>query len=114
MRIDPQTLEPRFRVIGSEVWSDEDEFAAATAGVGITGICGSGIIEVVAEMFLAGIISADGVIDGALAGRSPRIVAMAERSPTCCTRARSRFASPRTTCARSSSPRPRCTPVYAC
>src|SRR4029077_5533713 len=41
---------------------------------GITGICGSGIIEVVAEMFLAGIVTEDGVIDGELAARSPRIV----------------------------------------
>ena len=32
---------------------------------GITGICGSGIIEVVAELFLAGVIDADGVVDGA-------------------------------------------------
>ena len=75
VRIDPQTLEPRFRVIGSEVWSDDPEFDDATAGVGITGICGSGIIEVVAEMFLAGIISSDGVIDGGLAARTSRIVA---------------------------------------
>jgi len=41
---------------------------------GVTGICGSGIIEVIAEMFLAGIISRDGVIDGELASRSDRIV----------------------------------------
>jgi uncharacterized 2Fe-2S/4Fe-4S cluster protein (DUF4445 family) len=41
----------------------------------VTGICGSGIIEVIAEMYLAGIISQDGVIDGQLAARSDRIVA---------------------------------------
>ena len=39
----------------------------------MTGICGSGIIEVVAEMFLAGLISEDGVIDGSLAERCPRL-----------------------------------------
>ncbi|HWZ64909.1 MAG TPA: ASKHA domain-containing protein [Steroidobacteraceae bacterium] len=74
VRIDPVTLEPRFRVIGSELWSDEPGFAQAIAGSGVTGICGSGIIEVIAEMYLAGIISHDGVIDGALAERSARIV----------------------------------------
>ncbi len=47
---------------------------AGAAGIGVTGICGSGIIEALAEMFLAGIISADGVIDGALASRTRRIV----------------------------------------
>ncbi|MCI5076204.1 ASKHA domain-containing protein [Oricola sp.] len=75
VRIDPETLEPRFRVIGSELWSDESGFAEATEKTGITGICGSGIIEVVAEMFLAGVISEDGVVDGSLAAKSPRIVA---------------------------------------
>ena len=49
--------------------------ALETAGAGITGICGSGIIEVIAELFLAGVITADGVIDGAVAARTPRIVA---------------------------------------
>ncbi|MBS0367175.1 MAG: DUF4445 domain-containing protein [Proteobacteria bacterium] len=74
VRIDPQTLEARVRVIGSDLWSDEPGFAEAVAATGVTGICGSGIIEVIAEMYLAGIISQDGVIDGALAARSPRIV----------------------------------------
>ena len=74
VRIDPVTLEPRFRVIGAEPWSDEDGFAEAVKATGVTGICGSGIIEVVAEMFLAGIISEDGVVNGALAAASPRII----------------------------------------
>jgi uncharacterized 2Fe-2S/4Fe-4S cluster protein (DUF4445 family) len=74
VRIDPVTLEPRYRVIGIEPWSDEPGFAEAAKAIRVTGICGSGIIEVVAEMFLAGIISEDGVIDGALAARSPRIL----------------------------------------
>ncbi len=73
VRIDPSTLEPRFKVIGAELWSDDPGFAAATAGLGVTGICGSGIIEILAELFLAGVIRADGTIDGSLAGRSPRI-----------------------------------------
>jgi uncharacterized 2Fe-2S/4Fe-4S cluster protein (DUF4445 family) len=75
VRIDPETLEPRFKVIGCDLWSDEPGFPEAVTGVGITGICGSGIIEVVAEMFLAGIVSADGVVDGRLAARSPRVIA---------------------------------------
>jgi len=75
VRIDPETLEPRFSVIGSELWSDETGFAEATAGIGVTGICGSGIIEVVAEMFLAGIIDTDGVVNGAMASRNPRVEA---------------------------------------
>ncbi len=74
VRIDPQTLEPRFRVIGVDKWSDEEGFAEDAAAVGVTGICGSAIIEVVAEMYLAGIISEDGVVDGALAARSLRII----------------------------------------
>ncbi len=77
VRIDKDTLEPRFRVIGVDAWSDAPGFAEAvsTAGTGVTGICGSGIIEVVAELYLAGVITADGVIDGALAARTPRVVA---------------------------------------
>jgi uncharacterized 2Fe-2S/4Fe-4S cluster protein (DUF4445 family) len=75
VRIDRETLEPRFKVIGSDLWSDEPGFSAATAASGITGVCGSGIIEVIAEMYLAGIINQDGVLDGRLANRSPRIVA---------------------------------------
>jgi len=74
VRIDPATLEPKYKVIGGDHWSDEPEFAETAATVGVTGICGSGIIEAIGEMFLAGIISEDGVIDGALAGRSDRIV----------------------------------------
>lgn len=74
VRIDPATLEPRFKVIGVEQWSDEPGFAEGAEKVGITGICGSAIIEVVAEMYLSGVISADGVVDGSLAARSPRIL----------------------------------------
>jgi uncharacterized 2Fe-2S/4Fe-4S cluster protein (DUF4445 family) len=73
VRIDPQTLEPRFRVIGSDKWSDEPGFAEATRQIGVTGVCGSGIIEALAEMYLVGIINQDGVVDGVLAARSARI-----------------------------------------
>jgi uncharacterized 2Fe-2S/4Fe-4S cluster protein (DUF4445 family) len=74
VRIDPATLEARFKVIGSDLWSDDPGFAEAVSSTGVTGICGSGIIEVIAEMYLAGIISRDGVVDGSLAARSNRIV----------------------------------------
>jgi uncharacterized 2Fe-2S/4Fe-4S cluster protein (DUF4445 family) len=77
VRIDRRTLEPRFKVIGVDAWSDDADFepALADAGTGVTGICGSGIVEVIAELFLAGLITADGTIDGSLSDRSPRIVA---------------------------------------
>lgn len=74
VRIDPETLEPRYRVIGTEMWSNEPGFEDTSWTTGVTGICGSAIIEVVAEMYLTGIISEDGVVDGAMAARSPRIV----------------------------------------
>jgi len=75
VRIDRATFEPRFKVIGCDLWSDERGFAEATAALGVAGVCGSGIIEAMAEMYLAGIISQDGVIDGSLASRTPRVEA---------------------------------------
>ncbi|MGO1117992.1 ASKHA domain-containing protein [Rhodovibrionaceae bacterium A322] len=75
VRVNPETLQPRFRVIGSELWSDEEGFAEETRRTGVTGICGSGIIEVLAELYLAGVIMTDGTIDGSLAEKSSRIVA---------------------------------------
>ena len=72
VRIDSETLEARFKVIGSDLWSDDPAFEEAISHVGITGICGSGIIEAVAEMFLAGILTADGRI---LDHPSERVVA---------------------------------------
>ncbi len=75
VRIDRESLEPRFKVIGCDLWSDDPGFAEATAHTGITGVCGSGIIEVIAEMYLAGVINQDGVVDGRLAERSARVVA---------------------------------------
>ncbi|SDZ35824.1 Uncharacterized 2Fe-2 and 4Fe-4S clusters-containing protein, contains DUF4445 domain [Jannaschia faecimaris] len=62
VEIDPVTKEPRFRVIGSDLWSDDPSFAEATKDSGITGICGSGIIEAVAEMRMAGIVDSKGLI----------------------------------------------------
>ncbi|MEM7720020.1 MAG: ASKHA domain-containing protein [Pseudomonadota bacterium] len=74
VEIDPTTKEPRFRVIGSELWSDEDGFDAATAASGITGICGSGIIEAVAEMRIAGLLDPTGLIGSAEATGTARAI----------------------------------------
>lgn len=74
VEIDRQTLEPRFRVIGCEVWSDDPTFAELNQA-GVTGICGSGIIEVLSEMVSAGIIDAKGVIRGELGEVTNRVVA---------------------------------------
>ena len=75
VRIDPATFEPRLKVIGVDVWSDEPGFAEAVAATGVSGLCGSGIIDVVAEMYLAGVIDSQGVIRGELATATPRVVA---------------------------------------
>ncbi len=65
IEINPETKEPRYRVIGSDLWSDEDGFAEAVGEGGITGICGSGIIEAVAEMRMAGLLDPSGLIGSA-------------------------------------------------
>ena len=62
VEIDSITKDPRFRVIGCELWSDEDGFWEAIKGSGITGICGSGIIEAIAEMRMAGLLDPSGLI----------------------------------------------------
>ncbi len=71
VQIDPVTKLPRFQVIGSDLWSDEDGFEVAIAQTGVTGICGSGIIEVIAEMRLAGIVDGPGLIGSAEQTGSP-------------------------------------------
>lgn len=75
VEIDPVTKTPRFRVIGSDIWSDQDGFDMAIATTGITGICGSGIIEAVAEMRMAGVLDASGLIGSAAQTGSDRCVA---------------------------------------
>ncbi|NGQ92155.1 DUF4445 domain-containing protein [Rhodobacter sp. HX-7-19] len=62
VEIDPVTKDPRFKVIGSDLWSTDEGFAEATRQTGITGICGSGIIEAVAELRLAGLLDPGGLI----------------------------------------------------
>jgi len=65
IEIDPETKEPRFQIIGCDLWSDDPGFADASAATGVTGICGSGIIEAVAEMRMAGLVDAAGLIGSA-------------------------------------------------
>ena len=75
VRIDPETLESRIQVIGSELWSDDPGFKDSIAEFAVSGICGSGIIEAVAQMYLAGVLSSDAVIIGKYADKSDRVVA---------------------------------------
>jgi uncharacterized 2Fe-2S/4Fe-4S cluster protein (DUF4445 family) len=54
VRIDSETREPKYKVIGKADWHTHIEKIDAK------GICGSGIIDVIAEMFKAGIIDKSG------------------------------------------------------
>ncbi len=65
VRIDAQTNKPRFRVIGEERWSDEWDLSPDAAledqpKYRAAGVCGSGIIEVVAELYMSGVLLASG------------------------------------------------------
>ena len=54
IRIDPETLEVSFKIIGEERWRPEFRITGAL------GICGSGIIDGVAELYRAGVIDPSG------------------------------------------------------
>ncbi|MBS4025243.1 MAG: DUF4445 domain-containing protein [Clostridia bacterium] len=54
VRIDPETLEVKYQVIGKEEWLGEGDNS------GVKGLCGSGIVDVIAEMFKADIIEPSG------------------------------------------------------
>jgi uncharacterized 2Fe-2S/4Fe-4S cluster protein (DUF4445 family) len=73
VRIDPETLEARFRVIGFDDWIEPKDGESIPPEAKPTGICGSGIIEAVAEMFLAGIINASGLFEESARERSARV-----------------------------------------
>lgn len=75
VRIDRDTLAPRFKVIGDERWSDQWPMAGEGDGAArqlASGICGSGIIEAIAELFMAGALQADGLFRADLDG--PHVV----------------------------------------
>jgi uncharacterized 2Fe-2S/4Fe-4S cluster protein (DUF4445 family) len=65
VRIDPKTKEVQFKVIGNEHWNTE------VKNIGARGICGSGIFDVAAQVFLAGIIDKGGRFSNGI--RSPRM-----------------------------------------
>lgn len=75
VQIDPVSKEPRLKVIGCDLWSDDPGFEAATAANGITGICGSGIIEAVAEMRMTGLLDTAGLIGGPQETGTERLIA---------------------------------------
>jgi uncharacterized 2Fe-2S/4Fe-4S cluster protein (DUF4445 family) len=75
VEIDPVTKIARFKVIGSDLWSDDPGFEAEIGASGVTGICGSGIIEMVAEMRIHGIVDAPGLIGTAEQTGSPMVFA---------------------------------------
>ena len=68
IRIDPDTREVRFRVIGKDGWNTELE------EVGASGICGSGIIDAAAQLFTAGVIDRTGRFNSGLS--TPRLRAV--------------------------------------
>ncbi|PCJ50506.1 MAG: drug:proton antiporter [Gammaproteobacteria bacterium] len=74
VRIDSETLEPTIKIIGVDCWSNDKQFESALTKNRITGICGSGIIEAIASLFLVGIIKPDGVIDGDKSAISDRVI----------------------------------------
>ena len=74
VEIDSETKEPRFKIIGSDLSSDDPGFSESAADTGITGICGSGIIEAIAEMRRCGIIDKSGLIGSAAQVGSERLI----------------------------------------
>lgn len=59
VRIDPETKQPRFKVIGNDEWLSDDQ--ADIAEKRVVGICGSGIFEVMVELASAGLIDQGGL-----------------------------------------------------
>lgn len=73
--IDPVSKAARVKVIGCDLWSDAPGFREAVAQSGVTGICGSGIIEALAEMRRAGLLDASGLIGSPEQTGSPLVEA---------------------------------------
>ena len=70
VRINPETKEPLYKIIGEEDWHAAD-WNRQKEKLGAKGICGSGIIDAIAEMFKAGIIDKSGKFDMRVS--SPRV-----------------------------------------
>ena len=58
VRIDPATLAVDYRVIGHPLWRSQ----APGKSMGVRGICGSGILEATAQLFLSGLIGSNGAM----------------------------------------------------
>ena len=65
VRIDKETLNIRYKVIGCDFWSDEPNFELAN--VKPIGICGSGIIEAIVSFAETGIIDQSGLFVDSIA-----------------------------------------------
>ena len=72
-RIDKNTFEPRYRVVGCELWSDDPGFHDAIDVADVRGLCRSGLIDALAELRLSGIIGRDGTFNSDIAAKTPRI-----------------------------------------
>ena len=57
VRIDKESLQTKVKVIGSDFWSDDENFENNKT----TGLCGSGIFEVIVELANAGLIDNSGL-----------------------------------------------------
>ncbi len=75
VRLDPSTLDVRFKVIGQGSWNHE----CPPEKIQARGICGSGVIEAVAEMFRTGVITASGNFNTSLS--NPRLI-QGEKGPS--------------------------------
>ncbi len=72
VKIDPMTYEPRYKVIGQDEWYPVPyDWHPTVQKVGAQGICGSGVIDAIAAMHKAGVISKAGRIDAKL--NTPRV-----------------------------------------
>lgn len=56
VRLDPRTLEPDYRVVGRKEWAHE----LPPGGLRPTGICGSGVVDLLAHMLTCGLVERDG------------------------------------------------------
>jgi uncharacterized 2Fe-2S/4Fe-4S cluster protein (DUF4445 family) len=65
VEVDPDSKEVRFKVIGKTGWS------TSLDAPGANGICGSGIIDAIAQMFLAGVLQKSGRFNTEL--KTPRL-----------------------------------------
>ena len=67
IRIDPETFEVNYKVIGREAWRQDSD----PEQMGTKGICGSGILDVLAELYRTGIVKKNGAFDTSL--KIPRL-----------------------------------------